>query len=61
VVGGFTAPRNTRPHLGALLLGYFNDQGKLIYAGHTGGGRSEVQRMDGGWSVAATDLSGNSR
>ena len=37
VVGGFTEPRNSRQHIGALLLGYF-DQGRLIYVGHTGGG-----------------------
>jgi bifunctional non-homologous end joining protein LigD len=37
VVGGYTEPRNSRQHFGALLLGYF-DHGRLIYAGHTGGG-----------------------
>jgi bifunctional non-homologous end joining protein LigD len=37
VVGGFTEPRNSRQHIGALLLGYF-DHGRLIYVGHTGGG-----------------------
>ena len=37
VVGGFTEPRNTREHIGALLLGYF-DNGRFIYVGHTGGG-----------------------
>ena len=37
VVGGFTEPRNSRQHIGALLLGYF-DRGHLIYVGHTGGG-----------------------
>jgi bifunctional non-homologous end joining protein LigD len=37
VVGGFTEPRNSRQHIGALLLGYF-DQGRFIYVGHTGGG-----------------------
>jgi bifunctional non-homologous end joining protein LigD len=37
VVGGFTEPRNSRQHLGAVLLGYF-DRGRLIYVGHTGGG-----------------------
>ncbi|HJQ09870.1 MAG TPA: DNA ligase D [Gemmatimonadaceae bacterium] len=37
VVGGYTEPRNTREHIGAILLGYF-DQGRFIYAGHTGGG-----------------------
>jgi bifunctional non-homologous end joining protein LigD len=37
VVGGFTEPRNSRQHLGALLLGYF-DGDRFIYVGHTGGG-----------------------
>jgi bifunctional non-homologous end joining protein LigD len=37
VIGGYTAPRNSRKHFGALLLGvYRNDQ--LVYAGHTGTG-----------------------
>jgi bifunctional non-homologous end joining protein LigD len=40
VVGGYTEPRNTRSHLGAILLGYYDTDGKLIYAGHTGGGFS---------------------
>lgn len=38
VVGGFTAPRKSRKDIGALLLGYFDARGKLIYAGHMGGG-----------------------
>jgi bifunctional non-homologous end joining protein LigD len=37
VVGGWTEPRNTREHIGALLLGYF-DGNRFIYVGHTGGG-----------------------
>jgi bifunctional non-homologous end joining protein LigD len=37
VVGGYTEPRNSREHIGALLLGYF-DQSRFIYVGHTGGG-----------------------
>jgi bifunctional non-homologous end joining protein LigD len=37
VVGGWTEPRNTRQHIGALLLGYY-DRGRLIYAGNMGGG-----------------------
>ena len=37
VIGGFTEPRNTREHIGALLLGYF-DNDRFIYVGHTGGG-----------------------
>lgn len=41
VVGGWTEPRNSRQHLGAILLGYYNDEGELVYAGHTGGGFSQ--------------------
>src|SRR5688500_4505752 len=37
VVGGFTEPRNSRQHLGALLLGYY-DGDDFSDAGHTGGG-----------------------
>jgi bifunctional non-homologous end joining protein LigD len=37
VVGGWTEPRNSRPHIGALLLGYYEGD-DLVYAGHTGGG-----------------------
>jgi bifunctional non-homologous end joining protein LigD len=37
VVGGYTEPRNSREHIGALLLGYF-DKNRFIYVGHTGGG-----------------------
>jgi bifunctional non-homologous end joining protein LigD len=42
VVGGYTEPRNSREHLGAILLGYYNDAGDLVYAGHTGGGFSRA-------------------
>ena len=45
VVGGFTAPRNSRKHFGALLLGHY-DKGKLIYAGHTGTGFSDAMLGD---------------
>ena len=46
VVGGYTEPRNTREHIGALLLGYFN-RGRFLYVGHTGGGftRSGLKEM----------------
>lgn len=37
VVGGWTEPRNSRPDVGALLLGYYRD-GALRYAGHVGTG-----------------------
>jgi bifunctional non-homologous end joining protein LigD len=46
VVGGWTEPRNTRQYIGALLLGYYDD-GRLVYAGHMGGGftREGLARM----------------
>jgi bifunctional non-homologous end joining protein LigD len=38
VIGGFTEPRRTRAHLGAILLGYFDSDSQLRFVGHTGGG-----------------------
>jgi bifunctional non-homologous end joining protein LigD len=46
VVGGWTEPRNAREHIGAILLGYYNDDGALVYAGHTGGGFSRKSLAD---------------
>lgn len=45
VVGGWTEPRNSRAHIGALLLGYF-ENGRLQYAGHTGGGFTRASLAD---------------
>ncbi|HEX2693961.1 MAG TPA: DNA ligase D [Gemmatimonadaceae bacterium] len=46
VVGGYTEPRNSREHIGAILLGYF-DNNRFIYVGHTGGGftRKSLEEM----------------
>ena len=38
VVVGWTDPEGSRPHLGTLLLGYYSDDGRLIYAGRVGTG-----------------------
>jgi DNA ligase D-like protein (predicted ligase) len=38
VVVGWTNPEGSRPYLGALLLGYYTDDGSLIYAGRVGTG-----------------------
>jgi len=38
---GWSDPEGSRPHLGALLLGYYTDDVKLIYAGRVGTGMSE--------------------
>ena len=40
VVGGWTEPRRAREHFGAILLGYYDEDGRLVYAGHTGTGFS---------------------
>jgi bifunctional non-homologous end joining protein LigD len=42
VIVGFTDPEGSRPYLGALLLAYYTDDGRLIYAGRAGGGMSQA-------------------
>jgi bifunctional non-homologous end joining protein LigD len=41
VIGGFTAPRASRKHFGALLVGVHED-GKFVYVGHVGTGFDEA-------------------
>ena len=38
VIGGFTDPRRSRVGFGALLLGYYDTDGRLAYAGKVGTG-----------------------
>jgi ATP-dependent DNA ligase len=38
VIVGWSDPEGSRPHLGALVLGYYTDDGKLTYAGRVGTG-----------------------
>jgi bifunctional non-homologous end joining protein LigD len=47
VVVGWTDPTGSRPHIGALLLGYYTDDGRLHYAGRAGTGMSvsELARL----------------
>jgi DNA ligase D-like protein (predicted ligase) len=47
VVVGWTDPEGRRPHLGALLLGYYDPNGRLIYAGRAGTGidNAELERL----------------
>ena len=40
VIGGYTDPRGTRTGFGALLLGYYDPDGRLVYAGKVGTGFS---------------------
>ena len=46
VVVGWTDPEGSRPHLGALLLGYYTDDGRLIYAGRVGTGMPDKVLAD---------------
>jgi bifunctional non-homologous end joining protein LigD len=43
LIGGFTDPQGSRRHFGALLLGYYDKQGRLVYAGKVGTGFSEAR------------------
>jgi bifunctional non-homologous end joining protein LigD len=43
VVGGWTDPRGSRPFFGALLLGIYDDRGRLEYVGHTGAGFTDAE------------------
>ncbi len=58
VVGGWTEPRQTRQHFGALLLGVY-DRGGLTYVGHTGTGfnQRELERV---WTLLQPRASADS-
>jgi DNA ligase D-like protein (predicted ligase) len=43
VIVGWTDPEGSRPALGSLLLGYYGDDGNLIYAGRAGTGMTDAE------------------
>ena len=43
VVIGWTEPEGRRPFLGALLLGYYDPGGRLVYAGRVGTGINDAE------------------
>ena len=49
VVVGWTDPEGSRSHIGALLLGYYTEDGRLHYAGRAGTGitEKELRRLAG--------------
>jgi bifunctional non-homologous end joining protein LigD len=49
VVVGWTDAEGSRAHIGALLLGYYIDDGRLLYAGRAGTGMTdkELRRLAG--------------
>jgi bifunctional non-homologous end joining protein LigD len=46
VIGGFTDPSGTREGLGALLVGVYDDEGRLKYAGKVGTGYTDAVLRD---------------
>ena len=46
VVAGYTDPRGGREHFGSLVLGLYNDKGKLVHAGNAGSGFNEKTHAD---------------
>lgn len=43
VIGGWTDPRGSRPFFGALLLGIYDENGRLQYIGHSGAGFTDAE------------------
>jgi len=54
VIGGFTPPQGSRRHLGALLVGYY-EEGELRYAGKVGTGFSEAMLAKLGTMLGALE------
>jgi bifunctional non-homologous end joining protein LigD len=46
VIGGFTDPEGSRAGLGALLLGYYDDEAALVFAGKVGTGFTHASAID---------------
>jgi DNA ligase D-like protein (predicted ligase) len=46
VIVGWSDPEGSRPYLGALLLGYYTDDSKLVYAGRVGTGMPDKVLAD---------------
>ncbi|PYX46584.1 MAG: hypothetical protein DMG83_07120 [Acidobacteria bacterium] len=38
VIGGYTDPEGSRPYFGSIVLGLYDDQGRLIHVGQAGSG-----------------------
>jgi bifunctional non-homologous end joining protein LigD len=57
VVVGWTDPEGSRPYLGALLLAYYDPDGRLVYAGRVGTGikQAELERLWRRLAPLATD------
>jgi ATP-dependent DNA ligase len=58
VVVGWTDPEGARPYIGALLLAYFDPNGRLVHAGRVGSGinQAELERL---WRIQQTLATAN--
>ena len=57
LVVGWTDPEGSRPYIGALLLTYYDPDGRLVYAGRVGSGinQAELARLRRILQPLATD------
>lgn len=46
VIGGYTDPRGARENFGSVVLGLYDEQGRLIHVGHAGSGFTEQSHAD---------------
>ena len=46
VIGGYTDPRGSREHFGSLILGLYDNQGRLIHVGQAGSGFTQETHAD---------------
>jgi len=46
VIGGYTDPKGSREHFGSLILGLYDDEGRLIHIGQAGSGFTEASHAD---------------
>ncbi|HYN16104.1 MAG TPA: non-homologous end-joining DNA ligase [Terriglobales bacterium] len=46
VIGGYTDPKGSREHFGSVILGLYDDQGRLIHVGQAGSGFTQETHAD---------------
>jgi len=50
VIGGYTEPEGSRAHFGSIVLGLYDDQGRLIHVGQAGSGFDQ-ESLDQIWKL----------
>ena len=46
VIGGYTDPKGSREHFGSIILGLYDNQGRLIHVGQAGSGFTQATHED---------------